>query len=237
LGVIAAGCVAEIERRRSRYVAVYLLAIVLSLFLTFGAPAVFGWYVVPVCAVFSLLFAKGVADLSGILSGSGRVVAWGITIAYLMLFAAFLPTTFRGERNIQTLVEDNIRKPIGFYLSQTPITATIAGEPLGYVGYYSQRTFYDYPGLCSRKVVGWLKNHKYPRKFKTLQVFAFLQPDYLVLRRSEYERFVQEPDGQFISDYRVEREFRITPEDRKKLLYPEKNLDLDFLVLAHLAHH
>ena len=86
---------------------------------------------------------------------------------------------------------------------------TIAGEPLGYVGYYSRRTYYDYPGLCSRKVTRWLQAHKYPRVWKTLQMFSYVRPDYLVLRKKEYEGFLDQPDGAFLkSDYHLERELR-----------------------------
>ena len=78
------------------------------------------------------------------------------TAAYLAGFGVVLPTTFRAERNIQELVENKVRIAIGEYLSHTPVETTIAGEPLGYIGYYSRRTYYDYPGLCSRKVVATL---------------------------------------------------------------------------------
>jgi hypothetical protein len=234
LAVIGIGFIAEGARRRWRFWPVYAFAAVFAAFLTFRAPYVFGWYVVPLCAVLALLLAKGVADIAGFFPDRfGAVFSWLLTTAYLASFAVVLPTTFRAEHNIQELVEKRVRTAIGIYLSHTPPETTIAGEPLGYIGYYSRRTYYDYPGLCSRKVVNWLRANKYPRVWKTLQVFAYLRPDYLVLRRSEYQLYLKEPGGAFLQEeYHLDREFAVPPEDQKRLFHPEKNNDLDFLVLA-----
>lgn len=234
LVVIVVGFIFELVRRRWQLWPVYVFAAACACFLAFRAPVIFGWYAVPLCALLALLLAKGVSDIAGMLPANSRsAMAWVVTVAYLASFAVVLPTTFRAERNIQELVENKVRKQIGLYLANTPVDTTIAGEPLGYVGYYSRRTYYDYPGLCSRKVTRWLQAHKYPRVWKTLQVYSYVRPDYLVLRKKEYGDFSSEPDGNFLkSDYHLEREFAVTPEDGKKLLHPEKNIDLDFLLLA-----
>ncbi len=234
--VIAIGFVFEAIRRRWRFLPVYAFAVLFAAFLTFRAPIVFEWYAAPLCAVFALLLAKGVADITGLLPrGPGALVAWLATAAYLAAFASVLPTTFPAERNIQELVENKIRKAIGIYLSHTPLETTIAGEPLGYIGYYSRRTYYDYPGLCSRKVVRWLQAHKDSpdRTSAKLLIFAYLHPDYLVLRRSEYEDGVKMAGGDFLlKEYHLDREFAVPPQDRVKLFHPEDNFDLDYMVLA-----
>lgn len=233
LAVILFGFIAEAVRRRWRFMPVYAFVVLTVAFLIFRAPLIYGWYVVPLCGVLALLLGKGVADIAAFLPRRlGRISAWLLTTAYLASFAAFLPTTFRAERNIQELVENRVRKAIGIYLSQTPASTTIGCEPLGYIGYYSRRTDYDYPGLCSRKVVRWLREHEYPRAEKPMQVWDYLRPDYLVLRKVEYEDFVAQPDGAFlINDYRLDREFSVPEEDQKRLFHPERNMDLDFLVL------
>ena len=234
LAIIAFGFVADVVLRRGRFWPVYAFAALAAVFFVFGAPAIFGWYVVPLCAVLVLLLGKGVSDITALFPiGIRATSSWLLTALYLTSFAAVLPTTFRAEHNIQELVENGVRKPIGIYLSHTPPQTTIGGEPLGYIGYYSRRTFYDYPGLCSRKVVRWFQAHKYPRVNKELQLWAYLRPDYLVLRRWEYESFVKQPDGAFLTnEYRLDREFSVPAEDRRRLFHPEGNQDLDFLVLA-----
>ncbi len=236
--VAAVGFVADAVRRRWRFLPVYAFSALFAAAFTFRAPAVFGWYVVPLCAVIVLLVAKGVADIASLFPDRFRgMFSWLLTASYLAGFAVVLPTTFRAERNIQDLVEDNVRMAVGIYLSHTPPETTIACEPLGYVGYYSRRTVYDFPGLCSRKVVNWLKAHKYPRGMKMMQVFAYVQADYIVLRRGEYEDFLEQPDGAFVkNDYRIEREFAVPLEDRKKMFHAAANDNLDFLVLARVRN-
>lgn len=233
LAVIAFGFATYVLRRRGGLWPVYAFAALAAAFFIFRAPVIFEWYITPLCAVLALLLGKGVADITALFPGRFPAISsWLLATAYLASFAAVLPTTFRAERNIQELVENRVRKAIGIYLSQTPPWTTIGGEPLGYIGYYSRRTYYDYPGLTSRKVVRWLQAHKYPRVDKELQIWGYLRPDYLVLRRSEYEEFATQPDGAFLlNDYRLEREFSVPPEDQKKLFHPEENLDLDYLLL------
>lgn len=234
LVVIAAGFVVDVELRRWRFWPLYGFAAASTAFFTFRAPVIFGWYVIPLCALLAILLAKGVADLAGFLTNRrDTVFSWVVTALYLAGFAVVLPTTFRAERNIQQLVETNVRAAIGIYLSHTPVQTTIAGEPLGYIGYYSRRTYYDYPGLCSRKVVNWLKDHEYPRVSKKFAVFAYLRPDYLVLRKPEYQTLLEQQDGRrLMADYHLEKEFTVSPTDRKQLFHPEKNVDLDYLLFA-----
>jgi len=235
LAIIGFGLFVEFKRRRWDYIPIYAFAALSAAFLTFRAPNVFGWYTVPLCAVLALLLAKAIADINDIYST--RAVAafsWIFAATYLASFAAVLPTTFRAERNVQSLVENKVLKVIGLCLANTPPETTIGGEPLGYMGYYSRRTFYDYPGLCSRKVTTWLKEHKYPRIRKMLEVFDYVRPDYLVLRRMEYNANLQNPKGAFLRDeYELEQEFVVTAEDRAKLFHPESNIDLDFVLLVN----
>ena len=146
-----------------------------------------------------------------------------------------LPTTFRAERNIQEWWKIKCALRLANTLSHTPVGHhDRLAKPLGFIGYYSRRTYYDYPGLCSRRVVAWLQAHKYPRVFKNLQVYSYLRPDYLVLRkRIEYDYFSKQPEGAFLqNEYHLEREFAVTPEDRAQLFHPERNIDMDFVVLA-----
>ena len=63
-------------------------------------------------------------------------------------------------------------------------------EPLGYVGYYSRRTVYDWPGLGSRAVTNYSRTHPAERTMNAM--FAHLRPDYLLLRPWEYDAFRNE---------------------------------------------
>ncbi len=232
--LVAVGFIFDVVHRRWQLLPVYAFLVAFAAFMLFGAPIRFEWYVIPFCAILALLLGKAVADIAALLPPRyGNSSCWIVAGAYLAGFAVVLPTTFAAERNIQNRVENKVRKAIGIYLSHTPWDTTIAGEPLGYIGYYSQRTYYDYPGLCSRKVVRWLKTQDYSRPGQILRLWAYLRPDYLVVRKFEYLDFQHNPDGAFLdSDYHLVREFAVTEEDGMKLFHPASNIDLDFLLLA-----
>ena len=67
-------------------------------------------------------------------------------------------------------------------------------EPLGYTGYYSQRTIHDIPGLVSPSIIDYRERHGY-RSW----LIAYLQDynvDAVVLRPSERDRFLDDSDAE-----------------------------------------
>jgi hypothetical protein len=145
---------------------------------------------------------------------------------------SILPATFRGEKHIQEYVENDGRKQIGLYLNEVmSANQTVGCEPLGYISYYSRRSVYDYPGLCSRKVVDFLRSN--PDKRRLDHMLEYFRPDFIVLRHFEYNNF--RADGQnrwLLEEYQVQRAFVVPHERRHEMLFPEANIDLDFLVFA-----
>jgi tetratricopeptide (TPR) repeat protein len=109
---------------------------------------------------------------------------------------------------------------------------TVGTEPLGYLSYYSRRIVYDWPGLCSRKVVEYSKAR--PREERTLlKMLGALRPDFLVLRYYEYDLAQNE---RWVDDeYRVIASFEV-PYDRNDPLF-KMNMDMGFLVLAKRTWH
>ena len=110
---------------------------------------------------------------------------------------------------------------------------TVGCEPLGYVAYYSRRVVYDYPGLTNPYVTDLLRKHPEDRRIdRMLQHFM---PDYIVLRRVEWVDLTEHLDNPWIkTDYQFVKEFVVNPTNRAKLFQPERNIDLDFLVLRNV---
>jgi len=83
-----------------------------------------------------------------------------------------------GARRIQR-AEESVRKAIGIWLNtHTPADARVAMEPIGYIGYYSERRILDEVGLVSPEMVplnragaGWFSD-----------MHGRLKPDYIVER-------------------------------------------------------
>jgi len=233
-----------IGRRYLLPIFVYQLAY--TIFVFFSFPWVFGWYTVPFAAVWAVLAGKGLGDIFSLLPRHVR--SWKLGFAsftILIPYLAVLPMTFEEQRVIQQYVENGIRKQIGLYLRHvsTP-TQTIGGEPLGYIGYYSRLTYYDFPGLCSKRVVAIEKKLLQekcatcpkPKNIVTMmRVMSEIKPNFLVLRRKELEWSMRHPEGQFIKlDYREQKWFRISDQGRSLMLFPKANQDMEYVVLTRI---
>jgi hypothetical protein len=245
--LILAGFIGTLVKRQRQALPMYAFVAASVLFHVFWVPWVFGWYTVPITAVCALLAAKGLADIFSLLSP--RAAIWGsmtASVALLLPFIAVLPATFNGQFAIQKYVENDIRTQIGLYIRQIAKPyQSIGGEPLGYIGYYSRVPYYDYPGLCSRRVTKIVKQlraecgrcPKWTTVMGMMRVMSSIRPDFLVLRGKELAAFRREADGQFVDrDYREDRWFRISEEGKSKLLFPERNQDTEYVVLKKIDH-
>ena len=84
----------------------------------------------------------------------------------------------------QRLIEDGVRRPIGFWLRAHAASPhdTVMLEPLGYIGYFSGLKMLDYPGLSSKEMVA-VRRRLGPQREK--EAYLELKPDWLVLRPDE----------------------------------------------------
>jgi hypothetical protein len=228
LGII--GLFIALRKRHAEALLLYAFAVTYTAYLVFAAPFIFGWYTAPVVA----------AAVIGCIYGLWRLLEWltaeparhrlaaAIGIIYIALIVSILPWTMRSDKAIQQYVEDGGRKQLGLYIAQVSSPAdTVGSESLGYVGYYSRRVIYDYPGLCSREVVEYLRTHPHGRNL--ISMMQTLRPTYLVLRPREYRN----ADGTvrypwITQDYELVRVFRVPDQARSKILHPEKNVDFEF---------
>jgi hypothetical protein len=107
---------------------------------------------------------------------------------------------------------------------------TIGGEPLGFLGYYSRRTYYDYPGLASRRVVDYVRRSGRRDLFYMLRE---IQPHYLVLRESEAQNLSTHPDlgAWFNRNYAVVRRFAVPEEVRRRIFLVERNIDVAYVLM------
>jgi hypothetical protein len=219
------------SRQREWWVVVGYFA-VYSLYYTFLVPNVFGWYIVPFVAITLLLSARGIEATGKLLPApSTRPFAFGIIAGlYLAVLTFNLPMTFRTEKQIQEIIENNVRKPLGIYMGQTMRKhETVGSECLGYLAYYSRRQVFDWPGLASRKVVEYNRTH--PGGREMVEMFECLRPDFIVLRPSYYNACLGRGYKWLESDYTVIRSFDAPAEEAARIPLVQFNIDRSFLVL------
>jgi hypothetical protein len=206
--------------------------IVYALYYLLMMVYIFGWYTVPLAAATILACAIGMDTiLAKIPDQRFRAVLGTISVmGYLVCLTAILPAAFRGDRHVQEYVEDEVRKPIGIYLASVMgPQQTLGCESLGYFGYYSRRMVYDYPGLASPSVVEFMRNN--PNKRTLIDMLEHFRPDFIVLRSYEYAAARKNGATWLRTDYDTIREFKVPSEKVAEMLFPARNIDLDFLVL------
>jgi len=203
-----------------------------SIYYLFLVGVVALWYCIPLAAITVLAAGIGLdATLSLLPRGTpARIVGYTVAMAYLASLAVIMPETFNGERNVQRLVEDGVRKQTGLYLAEVMRPdQTIGCEPLGYIGYYSRRVVFAYPGMCNLDVVRFI--HRHPGRRNLWDMLDYFRPDYIALRPAEFRRGLRRGDSWLVSDYERVADFRVPEEQRSQLLFPNDNLDTEFYVL------
>jgi len=225
------GALSIVFKRQWNLLPVVFFVGVYAAYYVFFVPYVFGWYIVPFVAATLLLSAHGWSLLvAGNKFRRMRLgLLGGLVALYLLSFAIFLPKTFTAERRIQQYVEDQGRMALGLYLKQVMRPdETVGCEPLGYIGYYSRRIVYDWPGLTNRQVVQFQREH--PDQRSLYGMLHHFQPDYIVLRQHEYSQMPHDDKAWFDQAYQFNKEFTVPEGDRKKILLWHVNQDMSFRV-------
>lgn len=203
--------------------------VVYAAYYVYAVPVVFGWYKVPFIATLLLLSVRGLQAASSLVPERFRnPILWGFTTVYLGLFISVLPLTFYTERQIQHYVENDVRRTAGLWLHDHMKPGEAVGcEPLGYMSYYSRGNVYDWPGLASRTVVAWSKEHPNERSLEGM--LKGLQPEWLFLRDMEVLYWFKDPQW-FKDRYHVEAVFQVDPERAKEIRWLDRNIDTMFRI-------
>jgi hypothetical protein len=88
---------------------------------------------------------------------------------------------------------------VGMWLAEnTPPSATVFLECLGYIGYFSNRQMYDFPGLVRPQIAQTVRTHN----FSLVHAAAHFSSDYLILRPHEL-RWLAADNPKFLERYSI----------------------------------
>ncbi len=229
------GLIVAWRKRDADALLIYAFVLAYFCYLTFLANSIFGWYTAPVTALAIIGCLYGFWHLARRFATepSRERLALYAGLAYVVAILSILPAAMRSDRAIQQYVETQGRERLALYISRVAAPGdTVSAESLGYFGYYSHRTMYDYPGLCSPRVVRYLRAHPLgnePQARHMLGMMQALHPTYLILRPVEYLGKDGQPLYPWLSqDYELVRAFKVPDEARGKILDPEWNIDFEF---------
>ena len=172
-------------------------------FYYFGYGELFHWYILPSAVTFWAVTAIGIDALAR--KWLPWIWALGVGAFVVLLFAQALVVL--PELSALQGYETGVSEATGQWIARcTPTSAIVMLEPLGYVGYYSDRRIIDLGGLISPKfasldastVVGW-----------PAAEILLMRPDYLVLRRYEVatNAFLMANGNPMFANSRARKEF------------------------------
>jgi hypothetical protein len=151
----------------------------------------FEWYGVPAVAALVLVAGVGLDRICRWVSTASRgrfspaMVAAAPAVLLALVYAVALPFRTVVEARVQHDIEDKVRDPVGRYVGEVVKPGeTITSESSGYVGYYTNATLYDFPGLESPRVVSTLQKSSDTSHpvHSLLGLAELLHSDWLVLR-------------------------------------------------------
>jgi hypothetical protein len=192
--------------RLGRMASLIFMFAALYLTLIAGQGFPYPWYF-PSAMVFGSIVLSRLA--LGLSRGFGSINRWSVLAARIVQVAvASIALLLFGEtvwqiRIQQHEIEDNHRKQVGLYLHEMMKPNEKAYmEPLGYIGYFSDRYIDDWPGLVYPRVV------QLRRRWKTVDqvtIIPQLMPDWIVLRPPELSRAASLP--QLLDRYKIVKVF------------------------------
>jgi len=161
-------------------------------FFGISRTAIFQWYLVPLFVIHLVLTTVGISELSTYLFDKLAVNNNIKIMVPIMVIAISLGITtifLRYQIKDWNLTTDN--EKIGIWLSKNSSkNATVFTEPLGLIGYYSNRYMIDAVGLVSPQMLPFATRSSDLSNYDNyLQAIVTLQPDYAVLRIDEYHGF------------------------------------------------
>jgi hypothetical protein len=181
-----------------------LFALLEILILVLTRATFFTRYFVPVLLVILILLGLELGTIWEHLESRRNLKIGYIAVLSLALIAALVLGFQRANeyKDKQFYRQDESLKAIGLWLNQNaPVDATVLLEPLGYVGYYSDRTMIDEVGLVTPRIVD-LKRQNVDADY----YFSIFQPDYYVLHCDDSLRLqglAGKPNTGFARQYRL----------------------------------
>jgi hypothetical protein len=124
---------------------------------------------------------------------AGNVVSTLLMAALLFFLGFIFSFSLRALRLKQDVVDSGHRRLIGLWLKDNVAAPeTVFLEPLGYIGYFSERKMRDWPGLVAPEVVAARRkigHIPYPwGSFLWAKAAEEIRPDWIVARPTEVDQ-------------------------------------------------
>ncbi len=146
------------------------------------------WYYPPLAFMSLAALVSAAATLARRVrhGAMARILAVGAAAGLLGFLGFLFTASLRPLRFKQEAIEWNHRRLVGLWLKDHAAPAeTVYLEPLGYIGYFSQRHMLDWPGLVSPEVVAARQQLPFKSGYTWMETAEVLLPDWIVARPTE----------------------------------------------------
>jgi hypothetical protein len=176
---------------------------------------IFPWYMVPLHVTQVVLAAVGFGHAAYILGPDLvareklRPLSLLVSSALVILLSVWMRSQFEQIMSPYWSSQP-VGEAVGLWIrDNTPLDATVYTEPVGAIGYYSERQMLDAVGLVAPQVTPYIARSAMKGNYDNYaEAINALQPDYAVLREGEYSGF-QEPTAKGRFDTIYEQVHRI----------------------------
>jgi len=193
-----------------------IFALLQSGLLVLTGATIFSRYFIPALWAIMLLLGLGLGSIWRSLGNKPLITGVRRLLLVMMVLLACLVLGFQvagRAREVQVVRHEAALKTAGLWLDRnTDPEARVQLEPLGYVGYYSNRTILDEVGLVTPRVVE-LKSQGI---VDAGQYIAILQPDYFLIHCDDALR---------MQESRSDDEYMITQSYTLAVLFNPGNFD------------
>lgn len=209
-------------------------AFCIASYLIVFSPFIYPWYIPAVTILCMIAFGSLLTQIATASAATVQVRKWApaamVSLAVIMQVWVYTGGLSQ-MRMQQQLIENGLRKEIGLFLKEEAESnnETVFLEPLGYIGYFSGLTMYDYPGLGNKTIINARKtlgSESY------IELVNHIQPDWVVVRPGELRTDKQEHSDQFAHSYTLVRSYDRKPTIENLSIYGRGYLryDSQFLV-------
>lgn len=159
--------------------------------LIFSKTSIHGWYLIPPLFVYITISGIGIIYILNLFQRKfpAKKALLHVIVLFSVLFFSSLTLFIKiNQISSEYQYEKNVRIKVGEFLrDNTPKNSTIYLEPIGIIGYYSERYIYDDAALISPI---FLELNRLPlnskNRYKKIQL---VNPDYVVLRNKYLKEF------------------------------------------------
>ena len=157
------------------------------------------WYLPPIVLAYAVCVGTGfelaLRTVVGAFNRAQYLRPMGIALGLLLALSGAIFTLRKVPAMSQAREMTIVRgqRVASLLTEASSATDTVMLEPLGIIGFYTPRTFYDYPGLASPRTADVLRSlhsevSRVPDEPTVMKVLlARVKPNFLVLRQHEYE--------------------------------------------------